>query len=223
MSKSLPFDAIACAIPPPVQLFNARPMYWLCVVQSVVLSSGSPPVAFARTDHVGRPLARRHSLTLIVFFPNSPTLVALTFACSFRKLTGCVCLHALSSFQRTDPPCALGARTPQRRLGLCPSRSSLGEPSEVIEPTQPCQARKWRPAIAHATDGVGKTPELGTPRLNSWQYFCGPNARAVSRTPRSASSHPTTATPTTASAIRRSAENLAGGRSKTRCACLRPV
>ena len=30
--------------------------------------SGSPPVAFARTDHVGRPIARRHSLTLIVFF-----------------------------------------------------------------------------------------------------------------------------------------------------------
>jgi len=27
--------------------------------------------------------------------------------------TGCVCLHALSSFQRTDPRCALGAPGPQ--------------------------------------------------------------------------------------------------------------
>ena len=50
------------------QLINARPMYWLCVVQSVIGLSGSPPVAFARTDHVGRPIARRHPLTLIVLF-----------------------------------------------------------------------------------------------------------------------------------------------------------
>ena len=52
------------------QLVNARPIYWLCVVQSVCVSSGSPPVAFARTDHVGRPIARRHSLTLIVPMPE---------------------------------------------------------------------------------------------------------------------------------------------------------
>jgi hypothetical protein len=35
--------------------FNARPIYWLCVVQSVVICRGSSPVAFARTDHSGRP------------------------------------------------------------------------------------------------------------------------------------------------------------------------
>ena len=51
------------------QLFNARPIYWLCVVQSVVIVSGSPPVAFARTDNSGRPIPRRHPLTLIVSTP----------------------------------------------------------------------------------------------------------------------------------------------------------
>ena len=41
-------------------------LYWLCVVQSVCGLSGSPPVAFARTDNSGRPIPRRHPLTLIV-------------------------------------------------------------------------------------------------------------------------------------------------------------
>ena len=45
---------------------NARPIYWLCVVQSVLICRGSPPVAFARTDNSGRPIPRRHALTLIV-------------------------------------------------------------------------------------------------------------------------------------------------------------
>jgi hypothetical protein len=75
------------------QLVNARPIYWLCVVQSVRVLSGSSPVAFARTDNSGRPIPRRHLLTLIV--PTPP-------ACASFVGTGCVCLHALSSFQRTD-------------------------------------------------------------------------------------------------------------------------
>ena len=65
-----------------------------CVVQSVLIESGSSPVAFARTDNSGRPIPRRHPLTLI-FLSRSPSG-------SRQKLTGCVCLHALSSFQRTD-------------------------------------------------------------------------------------------------------------------------
>ena len=43
-----------------------RGRFGFCVVQSVIGLGGSPPVAFARTDHVGRPIARRHPLTLIV-------------------------------------------------------------------------------------------------------------------------------------------------------------
>src|SRR5436190_10243128 len=50
------------------------------------------------------PLADTLSLSL--------TLAPLAVACSPRlrdRLTGCVCLHALSSFQRTDRRCAQGA------------------------------------------------------------------------------------------------------------------
>jgi len=67
------------------------------------VSSGSPPVAFARADHVGRPIARRHSLTLIVS-SRRPSM-------GRWKDDRAVCaLHALSSFQRTDRSCARGAR-----------------------------------------------------------------------------------------------------------------
>jgi len=54
------------------QLVNARPIYWLCVVQSVRYIGGSSPVAFARTDNSGRPILRRHPLTLIVFIHTRP-------------------------------------------------------------------------------------------------------------------------------------------------------
>jgi hypothetical protein len=62
------------------------------------------------------PLADTHCL--------SPTLAPLAVACSPRsreRLTGCVCLHALSSFQRTDRRCARGA--PQ---GCCDFTCSPG-------------------------------------------------------------------------------------------------
>ena len=45
------------------QLINARPI-WLLRCSIRCLSRGSSPVAFARTDHSGRPIPRRHSLTL---------------------------------------------------------------------------------------------------------------------------------------------------------------
>ena len=47
------------------QPINARPIYWLCVVQSVLNDRGLPPAAFARTDNSGRPIPRSHALTLI--------------------------------------------------------------------------------------------------------------------------------------------------------------
>jgi len=85
------------------------------------VSSGSLPVAFARTDQrrstdYVAPLADTLSL-------SSP-LAPLAVACSPRareRLTGCVCLHALSSFQRTDRRCARGA--PQ---GCCERACSPG-------------------------------------------------------------------------------------------------
>ena len=80
-----------------------RGRFGFCVVQSVRLIGGSSPVAFARTDNSGRPILRRHPLTLIVRLRSLDASVVVT---------GCVCLHALSSFQRTDCPCALGARPP---------------------------------------------------------------------------------------------------------------
>ena len=50
-----------------------------------------------------RPLARRHSLTLIVLFPaRSSRSCCHSRSLVTGNLTGCVCLHALSSFQRTD-------------------------------------------------------------------------------------------------------------------------
>jgi len=76
---------------------NARPIDWLCVVQSVCHLQ-SPPDPEARTEHLDNPIPRRCTLTLIV---NTRWK---------SRLTGCVCLHALSSFQRTDRSCAGGAR-----------------------------------------------------------------------------------------------------------------
>ena len=84
MLNSLSLHASACAGRSGNNSVNARPMYWLCVVQSV-WSSGSPPVAFARTDHVGRPLARRHSLTLIVFPFRPPAALVVTHAAGQRQ------------------------------------------------------------------------------------------------------------------------------------------
>ena len=48
------------------------------------VSSGSLPVAFARTENSGRPIPQRHSLTLIVIFSDS---LALAVAHS-RELAG---------------------------------------------------------------------------------------------------------------------------------------
>jgi hypothetical protein len=62
--------------------------------QSVSSIGGSSPVAFARTDHSGRPIPRRHPLTLIVFPANSLARAL--------RIDGLCVLARLSSFQRTD-------------------------------------------------------------------------------------------------------------------------
>jgi hypothetical protein len=92
---------------------------------------GSPPVAFARTDHSGRPIPRRHPLTLIVF----PATLARANA---SGLTGCVYLHAYLVFK--EPTWCAGDAPPTSAAELdslhrpldaglicCPShRSGLG-------------------------------------------------------------------------------------------------
>ena len=64
-----------------------------CVVQSVLIESGSSPVAFARTDNSGRPIdamppADSHCLKAVLFLTEEPSL-----------LTGCVYLHAYLVFK----------------------------------------------------------------------------------------------------------------------------
>src|SRR5438094_2917447 len=72
------------------QLFNARPIYWLCVVQSVVICRGKPPAAFARTDNSSRPILRSHALTLC---PTS--LSRLRARATSRRVLVCACTHYL--------------------------------------------------------------------------------------------------------------------------------
>ena len=120
-----------------------RARFGFCVVQSAFTESGSSPVAFARTDNSGRPIPRRHPLTLIVRL-RSPGLRLPSVV-----VTGCVCLHALSSFQRTDrgapgalhPAACFHPTTPDlpegpRRLTVA---ARLGEPIEVTGTTHGCQ------------------------------------------------------------------------------------
>ena len=54
------------------QPFNARPIGWLCVVQSVPIVHGSPPAASSRIESSGRPILRRHALTLTVLAQAKP-------------------------------------------------------------------------------------------------------------------------------------------------------
>src|SRR6185369_8081639 len=65
------------------------------VVQSVLIESGSSPVAFARTENSGRPvnampLADSHCLKVLLLFRRA------------KPLDGLCVLARLSSFQRTD-------------------------------------------------------------------------------------------------------------------------
>ena len=75
-----------------------------CVVQSVLIESGSSPVAFARTDNSGRPIdamppADSHCLETHV---------------STRLLTGCVYLHAYLVFK--EPTVARQWRPPRHLI-----------------------------------------------------------------------------------------------------------
>ena len=150
-------------------------MFGSCVVQSVRLIGGSSPVAFARTDHSGRPIPRRHPLTLIVF-PASSLARAL-------RIDGLCVLARLSSFQRTDevrqgrPTDVLsGLRPPTAPvLPERPHRMSnaarLGEPSEVTGTTWPCQPKTAAAITISMRLRLRKTLELRTAGSLAGRYL----------------------------------------------------
>ena len=88
--------------------YNARPT-WLCVVQSAMSIVVVAASRLARTDNDGRPIPRHHALTLLS--RSAPRGVNRAASPHDRV---CVCLHALSSFQRTDR--AHAPRTPESVL-----------------------------------------------------------------------------------------------------------
>jgi hypothetical protein len=101
---------------------------------------GSPPAPVVRTDNSGRPILRRHALTLIVW-PHSRAC-----ALELRQDGFCVCLHALSSFQRTDISKRPGRFAHNSRLlrlfraAASAFRPRSGELTEITIAASACQA-----------------------------------------------------------------------------------
>src|SRR5262249_48640637 len=80
------------------------------------------------------------ALTLIVRLRS----LRLRFASSVE--TGCVCLHALSSFQRTDRPVVPGTPGfPRLMHDQALGRPCLGEPSKVTRNCSLCQLSSQLP------------------------------------------------------------------------------
>ena len=104
-----------------------------CVVQSVLIESGSSPVAFARTEDSGRPLdamppADSHCLSLpVARFARDRA------ARRFGKIDGLCVLARLSSFQRTDGNAPV---TPY------PTSHSLPPPRSRLEGLAACRPRR---------------------------------------------------------------------------------
>ena len=105
-----------------------------CVVQSVLIESGSSPVAFARTENSGRPVNAMPPADSHCLKPSRLLRRA-------EPLDGLCVLARLSSFQRTDGSAPV-APYPTSRLDptaqVLPGRprrlsaaARLGEPSEV--------------------------------------------------------------------------------------------
>jgi hypothetical protein len=115
--------------------FNARPI-GSALFNPICCVRSSPPVADVRTDDLGRPIPRCHALTLIC----PPPLADASFG-----ETGCVCLHALSSFQRTRPHASApgGCRDLRRTAPdcrQCHHGPHSGEPFNTTEVRRPCQS-----------------------------------------------------------------------------------
>ena len=119
-----------------------------CVVQSVLIESGSSPVAFARIENSGRPVnamppADSHCLSR----PSARLLVA-ELRCVRKRLTGCVYLHAYLVFKEptaarqwrpTRHPLAPSAQVLPGRPRRRSVAARLGEPCEVTIAIYPCQ------------------------------------------------------------------------------------
>jgi len=146
MLRSSPFDSRAS----PRARFrdnsiNARPIGSALFNPSLV--SSSPPAAFVRTDNSGRPIAAMRRADSL-----SPARVANLRS---RHLAGTgllrtcppppadagigrtSCLHALSSFQRTDRLCARGAQPPGKRRTGCIAGRVQGNLLRLLEGSNP--------------------------------------------------------------------------------------
>src|SRR5258705_9457296 len=114
-----------------------------------------------------------------------------------QRLTGCVCLHALSSFQRTDGWCVKDAppgspplvgvtalppfRTCPKGLAAWPFAARLGEPFKVTSRTTRCQPSFSAFSLPRLLAELAGTLR-GKHQLNYLAGFRGPNVRKVSRT-----------------------------------------
>jgi hypothetical protein len=163
MLNSSPFDSPACAGSLRDNCLTRGRFIGSCVVQSVLIESGSSPVAFARTDNSGRPIDAMPPAD-----SHCPTSLSLACARSSSVVTGCVCLHAYLVFKEptavrqwrsTRHPVRLAARPTVQVLPGRPRRLSvtarLGEPSEVTIPSHLCQHQNRESVLKKTSDRCG--------------------------------------------------------------------
>ena len=123
-----------------------------CVVQSVLIESGSSPVAFARTEDSGRPVnamppADSHCLKASPLLTEEQAL-----------LTGCVYLHAYLVFK--EPTVARQWRPPRH-----PARSHRPGPAWKASP--PVGRGAFRGTLrGYYRDLPLSTPKLPTPKID---------------------------------------------------------
>ena len=127
----------------------------LALFNPFVVSDGSPPVAFARTDNSGRPITRRHPLTLIV------RRRSLARSAPSRRAV-CACTHYLVFKE----PTAATPEAPGRRRLRSDARFScadrrLGEPSKVTRgPSLSTRFSQWPQRFGQEGDTRSSVEEL---------------------------------------------------------------
>ena len=94
------------------QLINARPI-WLLRCSIRLSFGGSPPVAFARTDHSGRPIAAvPRADTHLSSFTGDPLIATLApIECTHKKMTGLCVLARTIQFSKNRPSARQGRAT----------------------------------------------------------------------------------------------------------------
>jgi len=126
MLNSSPFDSPACAGSLRDNCLTRGRFIGSCVVQSVLIESGSSPVAFARTDNSGRPIDAMPPA-------DSHCLKTRSSSRTTRSLDGLCVLARLSSFQRTDGSAPVAPY---------PTFRSLPPPRSCLEGLAACRPRR---------------------------------------------------------------------------------